>query len=99
MGFYYSLSSGATCSTRTFAVVAEMNLPQTEELVTRYEPDIVWADGERDYSDEELRSVDSAWLYNESPVKESVVVNDRRAKDARQAWRPLHDRIRSGSFG
>jgi len=86
MGFYYSLLEwGAPLYKENIGRwVAEMNLPQMKELVTRYEPEVVWTDGEWDYSDEELRSVDFlAWLYNESPVKESVVVNDRWGKKTR----------------
>ena len=83
MGFYYSLLEWGNplYKENIGRWVAEMNLPQMKELVTRYEPDIVWADGEWDYSDEELRSVDFlAWLYNESPVKESVVSMTAGAK-------------------
>jgi len=86
MGFYYSLLEWGNplYKENIGRWVAEMNLPQMKELVTRYEPEIVWTDGEWDYSDEELRSVDFlAWLYNESPVKESVVVNDRWGKKTR----------------
>ena len=86
MGFYYSLLEWGDplYKENIGRWVAEMNLPQMKELVTRYEPEVVWTDGEWDYSDEELRSVDFlAWLYNESPVKESVVVNDRWGKKTR----------------
>ena len=86
MGFYYSLLEWGhpLYKENIGRWVAEMNLPQMKELVTRYEPEVVWTDGEWDYSDEELRSVDFlAWLYNESPVKESVVVNDRWGKKTR----------------
>ncbi len=87
MGYYYSLLEWANplYSKETIGRwFTEMNFPQMKELVTRYKPDIVWTDGEWDYSDEELRSVDFlAWLYNESPVKDTVVVNDRWGKKTR----------------
>ncbi|MDD2349381.1 MAG: alpha-L-fucosidase [Kiritimatiellae bacterium] len=104
MGFYYSLLEWGNplYKENIGRWVAEMNLPQMKELVTRYEPDIVWADGEWDYSDEELRSVDFlAWLYNESPVKESVVVNDRWGKKTRgkhgDHYTTEYDLVHSGS--
>ena len=61
-----------------------VNLPQMKELVVGYRPDILWTDGEWDFSDkEELSEEFLAWLYNESPVKDDVVVNDRWGKDCR----------------
>lgn len=60
------------------AFVANVNLPQLKELVTAYKPEIVWTDGEWDYEWPTWRGPEFlAWLYNESPVKDSVVVNDR----------------------
>ncbi len=87
MGFYYSLLEwGNPLYTKETIGrwVAEVNIPQMKELVTRYSPEIIWTDGEWDFSDEELRSVDFlAWLYNDSPVKDTVVVNDRWGKKTR----------------
>ena len=87
MGFYYSLLEWGNplYSKETIdRYVAEVNLPQMKELVTKYNPEIVWTDGEWDYPDDTLRSVDFlAWLYNESPVKDTVVVNDRWGKKTR----------------
>ncbi|MFO7936096.1 MAG: alpha-L-fucosidase [Kiritimatiellia bacterium] len=87
MGFYYSLlewSNPLYTKETIDRYVADVNLPQLKELVTRYRPDVVWTDGEWDYSAETLRSTDFlAWLYNESPVKNTVVVNDRWGKKTR----------------
>jgi len=87
MGFYYSLLEWGNplYSKQTIdRWVAEVNLPQMKELVTLYQPEILWTDGEWDFEDEQLRSVDFlTWLYQESPVKESVVVNDRWGKKTR----------------
>ncbi|MDD2598940.1 MAG: alpha-L-fucosidase [Kiritimatiellae bacterium] len=87
MGFYYSLLEWGNPLYSPATIdrwVAEVNLPQMKELVTLYQPEIVWTDGEWDFEDTDLRSVDFlAWLYNESPVKESVVVNDRWGKKTR----------------
>jgi alpha-L-fucosidase len=53
-------------------------LPQLRDLVNRYQPEIIWPDGEWDQTDSTWRSREFlAWLYNESPVKENVVTNDR----------------------
>ena len=57
--------------------------PQLKELVMNYEPSLIFADGgEWDGTDEYWKTKDFlAWLYNDSPVKNEVVVNDRFAKD------------------
>ncbi|CAI5454420.1 unnamed protein product [Caenorhabditis angaria] len=56
----------------------QVSYPQMIEIVTKYRPDVVWSDGEWDKSDDYWRAKDFlAWLYNSSPVKDQVVVNDR----------------------
>ncbi len=57
--------------------------PQLKELVNNYKPSLIFADGgEWDGSEDYWKTKEFlAWLYNESPVKEEVVVNDRFAKD------------------
>jgi alpha-L-fucosidase len=53
-------------------------------LVTKYKPDILWTDGEWDHPSEKWKSTEFlSWLYNESPVKETVCVNDRWGKETR----------------
>ena len=62
----------------------QMNLPQMKELVANYKADIIWTDGEWDFSDADHLSVEFlSWLYNESSMKDSVVVNDRWGKGCR----------------
>ena len=57
--------------------------PQFKDLVTRYEPDILWADGEWEQTSEAWRTPELlAWLFNESKNKE-VVINDRWGNDSR----------------
>ncbi|HWV71493.1 MAG TPA: alpha-L-fucosidase, partial [Pseudosphingobacterium sp.] len=57
---------------------------QMKELVNAYKPEVIFSDGEWDYSSDTLKSAEFlAWLYNESPVKETVVVNDRWGKETR----------------
>ena len=56
----------------------EHAIPQLHDLVNRYSPWVVWADGDWDATPEQWKSPDFlAWLYNDSPVRDSVVVNDR----------------------
>ena len=61
-----------------------VNMPQLRELAEKYRADIIWPDGEWDYTSAEHGSeAFLAWLYNESPVKDTVVANDRWGKDCR----------------
>ena len=86
MGFYYSLYEwfNPLYHDDVDAYVENHMLPQMYDLVNRYEPDVVWADGEWDYGHEVWRSTEFlSWLYNESPVKDKVVVNDRWGKQTR----------------
>jgi alpha-L-fucosidase len=58
--------------------VAEHMMPQFKDVVSRYKPSIIFSDGEWEATSAEWRSPELlAWLYNESPVKDEVVVNDR----------------------
>lgn len=58
--------------------------PDVEYLVENYEPSVLWFDGDQDIIRQYFPSTNYwktpqllAWLYNESPVKNEVVVNDR----------------------
>lgn len=86
MGFYYSLYEWFNplyLSNREEYVDNHM-IPQIKDLVTRYSPDIVWTDGEWDMTSDKWKSTEFlAWLYNDSPVKENVVVNDRWGSETR----------------
>lgn len=58
--------------------------PQFKDLVNRYQPAVIFADGEWDKNSREWGSEDLlAWLYNESPAPDEVVVNDRWGGDTR----------------
>ena len=53
-------------------------LPELKELVTTYKPEIIWSDGDWEAKPEYFGSQSFlAWLYNESPSKDTVVTNDR----------------------
>jgi len=87
MGYYYSLLEWYhpfyTKETIRKYVDDHM-IPQMKELVVNYKPDILWTDGEWDYPSEILKSTQFLqWLYNDSPVKDNVVVNDRWGKETR----------------
>jgi len=86
MGFYYSLYEwfNPLYKSDVNKYVDDHMIPQMKDLVTRYKPDVVWTDGEWDHPSETWKSTSFlAWLYNESPVKETVVVNDRWGKETR----------------
>jgi alpha-L-fucosidase len=62
----------------------EKMIPQMKELVETYEPNILFTDGEWSFSSEKWHSLDFlTWLYNESKVKDYIVVNDRWGSDTR----------------
>lgn len=53
-------------------------LPEMKELVETFEPHVWWSDGDWEAHPEFWGSQEFlAWLYNESPVKDMVVTNDR----------------------
>jgi len=57
---------------------AVMNHPQMKELVERYHADILWPDGAWDWPPEDHRSEEFlTWLFNESCMRATIVVNDR----------------------
>lgn len=50
--------------------------------VNNYKPDVIWSDGEWEAPDTYWDSLNFlAWLYNDSPVKDTIVVNDRWGGD------------------
>jgi alpha-L-fucosidase len=52
--------------------------PELQEIVKLFRPEVIWSDGEWEAPDEYWRAKEFlAWLYNESPVHETVVANDR----------------------
>lgn len=86
MGYYYSLYEwfNPLYKSDVNKYVDEHMIPQMKDLVTRYKPDILWTDGEWDHPSDVWKSTQFlAWLFNESPVKDKVVVNDRWGKETR----------------
>ncbi|RZC32186.1 Alpha L fucos domain containing protein [Asbolus verrucosus] len=62
----------------TSAFVDTKIIPEMKELVNTYQPEILWSDGNWESTDTYWKSTEFiAWLYNESPMKEVILVNDR----------------------
>lgn len=52
--------------------------PDIQQLVEDYKPSVIWSDGDWEAHDDYWKATELlAWLYNESPVKDEIVVNDR----------------------
>ncbi|XP_069692576.1 alpha-L-fucosidase-like [Periplaneta americana] len=72
----YLYDKGNNFSTQLF--VKQKTMPELYELVETYSPEVIWSDGEWEATDDYWTSKEFlAWLYNDSPVKDTVVVNDR----------------------
>jgi len=86
MGFYYSLYEwyNPLWLYNKPRYVDEHMFPQFKDLVTHYKPSIIFSDGEWEMSSAEWRAPELlAWLFNESPVKDEVVINDRWGRETR----------------
>ena len=86
MGIYYSLYEWYNplwlADRKRYAI--EHMFPQFKDAVTHLKPSIIFSDGEWDMTSDEWRSPELlAWLFNESPVKDEVVIDDRWGKDTR----------------
>jgi alpha-L-fucosidase len=87
MGVYYSLYEWFNPMWKydKKRYVSEHMTPQFKDLVTKYKPSIIFSDGEWDLPDSAWKSPELlAWLFNESPVKDEVVVDDRWGNNTRQ---------------
>ncbi|KAI0987460.1 hypothetical protein GJ496_005501 [Pomphorhynchus laevis] len=82
-GVYYSLYEWFnpwymcdTCQDFEFGEKKAFN--ELKHLVETYTPDVIWSDGDWEKNDTYWKSKEFlAYLYNDSPVKDTVVVNDR----------------------
>ncbi|MGA2619349.1 MAG: alpha-L-fucosidase [Thermoguttaceae bacterium] len=85
-GFYYSLYEWYNpiwLSDRK-RFVDEHLFPQLKDVVARYQPAIIFSDGEWDMPSKDWKSEELlAWLFNEAGCKDEVVVNDRWGSDCR----------------
>ena len=86
MGFYYSLYEwyNPLWLKDKERYVTEHMFPQFKDVVTRYAPSIIFSDGEWDLPSKDWKSTELlAWLFNDSPCKDDVVINDRWGKECR----------------
>lgn len=86
MGYYYSLYEwfNPLWLSDKKRYVSEHMIPQLKDLVNKYKPSIIFADGEWDLPDTGWHSPEIlAWLFNDSPVKDEVVVDDRWGNNTR----------------
>jgi len=75
--------------------VAEYYFPQFKELVTKYKPEFIFADGEWTAGESTWRPTEMMqWLFNESPVRQTIVTNDRFG-----AMRRRHGPVYSSEYG
>jgi alpha-L-fucosidase len=86
MGFYYSLYEWYhplyLKSPRRFA--EEHMLPQLKDLVERYQPSLIFADGEWEHPSSVWKSREFlAWLFSNPACRDEVVVNDRWGGETR----------------
>lgn len=85
-GFYYSLYEwfNPLWLANRARYVDEHMTPQFKDVVTRYAPSLIFSDGEWDMTSAEWKSEALlAWLFNESPSRAEVVINDRWGRDTR----------------
>ncbi|XP_022080627.1 alpha-L-fucosidase-like [Acanthaster planci] len=81
----------------------QISTPMLHELVENYHPEIIWSDGfEKTTGPEYWNSTGFlAWLYNSSPVRDIVVVNDRWGEGTvchHGGYYTCHDRYNPGTL-
>ena len=66
------------------AYALEVFIPMLKELITKYEPATLFTDGEWEHESSVWHATDFLqWLYNDSPVRDFIVPNDRWGKETR----------------
>ncbi|MGH9581689.1 MAG: alpha-L-fucosidase, partial [Bryobacteraceae bacterium] len=86
MGIYYSLYEwyNPLWLSNKQKYVTDHLFPQFKDVVTHTKPAIVFADGEWELTSAQWHSPELlAWLFNESPVADHVVIDDRWGSDTR----------------
>ena len=65
--------------------ISEYLWPQMQNVINTYKPEVFWTDGDWELPAETWKSQEFlAWMYNESPVKNTVVTNDRWGSGVRK---------------
>jgi alpha-L-fucosidase len=86
MGFYYSLYEwyDPLYHSDLNRYVDEHMIPQMKDLIERYHPSTLWTDGEWEHPSSAWKSTQFlAWLFNQSPVKDEIVIDDRWGSETR----------------
>jgi alpha-L-fucosidase len=86
MGYYYSLYEwyNPLWLSDKPRYIRDHMTPQFKDLVTRYQPSVIFSDGEWDLPSADWKSPELlAWLFNNAGNKDEVVINDRWGKDSR----------------
>jgi alpha-L-fucosidase len=86
MGLYYSLYEWyhPLYLSDVNQYVDQHMLPQLKDVVERYEPALIFTDGEWDHPSDTWRSCEFlAWLFDQASCRQEVVVNDRWGKETR----------------
>lgn len=86
MGLYYSIYEWRNpiykADVSTF--VDQHLVPQFKDMVNRYSPSVIFTDGEWHHPAATWKTSELlTWLFNESPSKDDVVINDRWGKGDR----------------
>ncbi|SMP50541.1 alpha-L-fucosidase [Neorhodopirellula lusitana] len=86
MGLYFSIYEwyNPLYKTKLNSFVDDHLIPQFKDVVNKYEPAVIFSDGEWDHPAADWKSAEMlTWLFNESPCKDEVVINDRWGKGDR----------------
>lgn len=71
----YLKDSAKNFSTQDY--VKQVCLPELYDLISTYKPEYLWSDGSQGPDTYWMSREFLAWLYNDSPVKDTIVTNDR----------------------
>lgn len=86
MGLYFSIYEwfNPLYVAKPSLFVDRVLVPQFKDIVKKYEPKVIFVDGEWDHPHPMWRSTEIlTWLFNETKVKDEVVINDRWGKGDR----------------
>jgi len=87
IGFYYSLYEWfhpLYVSDNPEEYVTTIMLPQMHDLINTFKPDVLYVDGEWEHDSDFWQTKPFlAWLFNDSPVKDTIAINDRWGNDTR----------------